>query len=429
MPEHVYEAGIALPLLTARTAAISRVLMRIATTNVCGKPQDMTTRVDQRRFRFSLRTLMVLFCVICAIFAWVAHKMRRAHMQQEAVAWVWNQGGTVRYDFAVDEDLQPVWHITADGRLAPGENSPTMDFLRERIGVDILATPVSVSLARSPSSTPPTIDNLLPIAPLRRLQRLDIRGASIRDLSGVTSLTNLKYLNATDTAIHELPPLTGLRKLEELKLSHTNVSDLTPLAGMVQLKRLNLADTLVHDLSPLSTSTNLEELRLTGAPVEYLSGLENMANLRTLCLAFTTVRDLRPLTGLRKLENLSLFHTNVSDLTSLADIAELESLDLSDTFVHHLSPLVNFTQLRHLSLDRTPVRDVKPLARLSQLTDLSLCGTPVTNVMPLERLTNLRTLYLVNTDVCNDQVAKLKAVLPFCKIFSGQEANGLRRRW
>ncbi len=68
------------------------------------------TKPRPRFLRFSLRTLM-LFMLVCGIalipLAW---KLEGARKQREAVAWVHEMGGTVYYDFKIDEDgfVEPI---------------------------------------------------------------------------------------------------------------------------------------------------------------------------------------------------------------------------------------------------------------------------------------------------------------------------------
>ena len=63
----------------------------------------MTSPPDKpnRRFpRFSLRTLLIVMLVLGAGFGWV---VARALEQRAAVAWVREMGGSVEYDFEVDD--------------------------------------------------------------------------------------------------------------------------------------------------------------------------------------------------------------------------------------------------------------------------------------------------------------------------------------
>jgi Leucine-rich repeat (LRR) protein len=425
---------------------------------------------DRQRFHFTLRTLAVILSVSCAMSAVIAHKMRCAATQKEAVAAVRASGGIVWYDFAVDENLEPIWHTNPDGHPVLGRDAPVMEYLRERIGVDYLATPVSMSWhGPSPAAHPGTGD-LAQVGILTQLISADLRQAPIDNLSGLSTVTALKYLDVTRTAVYDLSPLATLTDLEQLNLSYSNVSDLTPLKSMAALERLNLIDTFVHDLSGLEGVTSLRELNGMDTAIHDLSPLAKLTHVEELNLWSTNVSDLSPLAGTVALKRLSLYHTSVSDLSPLAGATGLQELYLVETSVRDLAPLAGVTGLQKLNLDRTLVRDLAPLAGVTGLQTLSLSGTlvrdlsplaqmtklqrldlvgtlvsdvtPLTgavqlrelyltdthvaNVAPLEHLTDLRTLGLVYTDVTNEQVAELKKALPYCDIFHQQ--RGVEQR-
>ncbi len=272
----------------------------------------MTTPLDRRRFRFNLRTMLVSLCVICAISAVVAHRMRRGERQKEAAAWVRARGGIVEYDFELDEDLQLIWHTKPGGVRVPGRESPAMEYLRERIGVDYFATPVSVSLVGSECYPRREFGDLSPLADLPQLVRLDLRQACIGNLSGLTNVTTLKCLNIAKTAVHDLSSLANLTKLEELDLCDTKVSDLTALAGMTKLKRLFLSRTLVRDASPLATVTALKRLDLNHTDVRDVTPLAGMSHLEELDLTDTQVTNVMPLEHLTYLQTLFLVYTDVT---------------------------------------------------------------------------------------------------------------------
>ena len=216
----------------------------------------------------------------------------------------------------------------------------------------------------------------------------------ISDVSPLSALTQLTYLNLVGTDVLDVSPLSALTQLTTLNLASTDVSDVSPLAGLTQLTALNLFNTAVSDVSPLAALTQLTWLHLIDTAVSDVSLLANLTQLTELYLVYTAVSDVSPLANLTQLTWLDLWGTAVSDVSPLANLTQLEWLSLWDTAVSDVSPLANLTQLETLDLTGTAVSDVSPLANLTQLTELYLNHTAVSDVSPLVGLTQLRWLPL-----------------------------------
>ena len=66
-------------------------------TSPSAKPDSKPRR---RYLQVSLRTLFILMTIFAVWFGWAMH---RAREQKKAVEWVREMGGTVQYDYEVDE--------------------------------------------------------------------------------------------------------------------------------------------------------------------------------------------------------------------------------------------------------------------------------------------------------------------------------------
>ena len=310
----------------------------------------------KRLFQTSLRSVFVGVTVLCVLLGMKTTKAKRQHTAVECVE---KMSGRVVYDYQLSDDSHPI-------QLAGGRRYYTIDhsaplpgpqWLRDLIGVDFFATVVSVNLHK--------------------------RKVDDSSLSSLAHLSNLKYLD----------------------LSDTNVSDLTFLAKLTRLEGLDLAATSVKDLSPLTNLTALKTLRLCGntgqmptcsGHVHDVSPLENLSALESLDLSRNPVASLWPLTKLLHLEELDLTGTRVIDLTPLAGLTRLKTLDVSATAIECLSPLKGLTGLNKLDLNLTP-----------QVTDLS----------PLHELTGLKLLNVVANDQIGEQeFNRLREALPNCQI-------------
>ncbi|HEX8818676.1 MAG TPA: leucine-rich repeat domain-containing protein [Archangium sp.] len=135
-------------------------------------------------------------------------------------------------------------------------------------------------------------------ADMSSLQRLDLHGTQVRDLSPLSALTSLQSLQLSVTQVQDLSPLSALTSLQSLDLRGTEVQDLSPLSALTSLQSLYLHGTQVRDLSPLSALTSLQSLDLSGTQVQDLSPLSALSSLEGLDLSGTQVQDLSPLSVL-----------------------------------------------------------------------------------------------------------------------------------
>ena len=110
---------------------------------------------------------------------------------------------------------------------------------------------------------------------LAELTELEARDAGILDLTGLEHATGL-------TRLHLGQELGGWSWENS-----NDISDLSPLSGLTSLTWLNLSGNPVSDLTPLSRLTGLSSLNLQGCPIfdESLSPLASLTGLTDLYLA------------------------------------------------------------------------------------------------------------------------------------------------
>ncbi len=92
------------------------------------------------------------------------------------------------------------------------------------------------------------------LANFSKMVYLNLRETGITDISSLSSMTELKYLNLhSNHRIRSLAPLEKMGKLETLILAHVPVGDqIRLLAGMPALSHLNLRDCGVSDVTAVS---------------------------------------------------------------------------------------------------------------------------------------------------------------------------------
>ena len=242
------------------------------------------------------------------------------------------------------------------------------------------------------------------------LEELDLSGKNLTDadLTDLSQMSSLKFLDLRDNPITDLSPIAGLTELEEFAVTCDQIGDLSPLSGLVNLEILRLAGDesgvgKFTDLTPLLGLTNLRTLHLPANGPTSLDGLEDMTQLTDLALIsgsssnIATVQNIDALAGLTEMKELHLQVTGISDLTPLAGMTELQSLQIGGNLaVSDLSPLAGLTKLLEFEFYNNEVAvplDLAPLAGMTEMINLRVpCTVP--SLEPLRGMTKLQSLRL-----------------------------------
>ncbi|BCE00708.1 leucine-rich repeat domain-containing protein [Marinicellulosiphila megalodicopiae] len=121
-----------------------------------------------------------------------------------------------------------------------------------------------ISLTSLDVSSNVVLESLDPIAGLVNLTNLNIAITHTDDLTILYNFPELTSLVMLAIGASDITPVTSLVKLKYLNLNNNYVEDLTPLSNLTQLTQLYLSNNKITDVSPLSTLTNLTKLQLNG---------------------------------------------------------------------------------------------------------------------------------------------------------------------
>ena len=273
-------------------------------------------------------------------------------------------------------------------------------------------------------------------------------GHYMQDAEPISRLTNLEYLDLSDSKIDDLSPLNGLHNLKSLNISNTVVSDLTPLANNKNLRELNIENTKVKSLLPLHEINSITKIYANGSEVTsdevielrkmqrqalviYQTDnlrlwwgnlddtwrdifnahllcnsnptdeqLQSIVNLEEITIeADNVVYTLEPLTQMAFLKKLIVNNNQIQDLTPLFDKYYLETLSVSGNPVDNIMSLSGLEMLKNLNIENTPVSDLNPITDLKNIKVLNIGGTSVRNLKPLMGFEALEDLSIVNTDI------------------------------
>ena len=274
------------------------------------------------------------------------------------------------------------------------------------------------------------IITLEPLSELSDLTFLDVSETSIEDLSPVRNLNKLKVLRANSTMIEDISALKYNITLEELEVANTGIEDLSVLESLRNLEKLNIAETQVSRITNLKACPNLVSLNLGGTSIANLGVLQDLTLLKSLDISNTAVRDLGPISNLKDLQSLNISGTAVGNLQALSEMENLRELYCSNTTIRDLSPLKGNRRLNKIYCDQSNIGDAEasefvksnPFALViydtealrnwwielpiywkavfSKQIKVDLSGnTFMQNLMPVSRLTNLRSLNISNTEI------------------------------
>ena len=201
------------------------------------------------------------------------------------------------------------------------------------------------------------IISLEPLNELSDLTWLDVSETSVEDLSPVRNLNKLKVLRANSTLANDLTALKYNITLEELEMANTTLDDLTVLASLRNLTNLNLANTQVSRLTQVKSCPELTMLNLSGTRIANIGVLQDLPKLRSLDISNTSVRDLGPISQLKDLQSLNISGSAISHLRALSEMQNLRELYCSNTSISDLSPLKGNRRLSKIYCDHSGIHD------------------------------------------------------------------------
>ncbi|MHC4582028.1 MAG: leucine-rich repeat domain-containing protein, partial [Planctomycetota bacterium] len=147
----------------------------------------------------------------------------------------------------------------------------------------------------------------------------------ITDVSALSELTALTWLNLGDNQITDISALWDLNSVETLVLYGNQIVDISALSGMLRLRYLDLGRNQITDASALSALSSLAWLDLSNNRLADFGALSGLIGLETLSLERTGLADVDWLSGLQNLKSLSLGGNQIEDISGLSGLLSLET--------------------------------------------------------------------------------------------------------
>jgi len=225
----------------------------------------------------------------------------------------------------------------------------------------------------------------------------------IEDISALSELYGLKYLDLSANKISDASPISGLINLEHLNLELNRLASLEALTGMTELIYLDVSDNFwineefrplydyFSDYSHLETLKKLVHLDVSGNGITVGHGSVS---------AFESIGKLKQLEWL-DLSNLYYNSSGQIDITPLSELLHLEVLKMRENAdVVSCSPMAGLTKLTCLDLYNTWIcdGDISFLSDLTGLTKLNIVNAYENNLYVLENLIKLEYLAVNSGD-------------------------------
>ena len=161
------------------------------------------------------------------------------------------------------------------------------------------------------------ISNISALAGLTALKKLNLWGNSISDISAVAGLTNLTHLRLGENSISNISAVAGLINLTHLNIRENSISDIAAVAGLTSLTELRIGDNAITSISAVAKLTNLVWLDAPNNTISDISAVASLTNLISLMLTNNAITDITAVTGLTKLIEAFLEENGISDLSPL----------------------------------------------------------------------------------------------------------------
>ena len=217
-------------------------------------------------------------------------------------------------------------------------------------------------------------------AQMETLITLSAQDASIGNLTGLETATNLTTLHLGDNSISNISAIAGLTKLAELQLWDNQISNISALAGLTNLTRLYLWGNTISNISAVAGLTNLTHLYLHENSVSDISTIAGLTHLTVLRIGDNAITNISTVANLTHLVWLDAPNNSISDISAVTNLTNLTTLTLTGNKITDISAVTRLTKLIEVFLEENVISDLSPLLAntgLGENTEIYVQGNPL----------------------------------------------------
>lgn len=235
------------------------------------------------------------------------------------------------------------------------------------------------------------VDGSVDLSGLNRSSRLcwlRLRDSEILHFEEIGYLTGINVLELCRVDVDDLSPIASLKKIEGLELTDLPVYDLSPLSNLKSVSSLELSWLDVDDLSPLCELRKIVTLSLIGLTarsVEFIGGLKA---LRELQIYKMNLESFDFFANCKKLEFADFVSMDYLDLNPFSRLPKLDGVFLDAIGDCDISPVGKIKNLQIFSAENMVINQVSVLSKCKKLYGLSLVSVTFPNLDGLSGLEN-----------------------------------------
>lgn len=169
------------------------------------------------------------------------------------------------------------------------------------------------------------------LANLKELTQLNLDYNDIEDFSYLKDKTKMRDLSLWETGMTSLDFMSEMTELENLQIGRDPIGgDISVLSRMTKLKWINLCSLGIADISPLKDLKELEWVGLTGNFINDISGMAGWTKVSMLDLSANFVTDISVLSNMKELYNVELDENYISAFGVLDLLPKLEYINIDN---------------------------------------------------------------------------------------------------
>ncbi|MBZ6021722.1 NEAT domain-containing protein [Bacillus cereus] len=207
---------------------------------------------------------------------------------------------------------------------------------------------------------------------MTNLEKLTLRESNVKDISAISKLRGLKYVDLTSNSIESIHSIEQLENINMLFLRDNKISDLTPLSKMKKIKTLDLIGNNIKDIQPLFTLSTMKQLYLANNQISDLTGIDRLNNVELLWIGNNKINNVESISKMSNLIELEISDSEIKDISPLSQLGNLQVLNLEENYISDISPLSTLTNLHEINLGANEIFDVRPVEELGKRISIDI---------------------------------------------------------
>lgn len=239
------------------------------------------------------------------------------------------------------------------------------------------------------------------------LEKLDLYGNRINDLTPISNLKSLKELNmgknynvlySSNRNGLDISPLKSLVNLEVLDLRENMITDISALSSLAVLKKLDLTNNRISDISSLRNCVSLIELDISSnryvndegveCTIDTLEPLYRLPYLRSIIANDCGIKNIRNISSLAALTYLEIGHNYIDDISPICFMLILGHVDVNHNIITDISCLNGDMSIRELNVSYNLISDFNVILNMHSLENIVWAGNPINDYTPINDFEN-----------------------------------------